>query len=398
VTRATSRLRLAIVTPRFWPLAGEAQTHLLRLAEQFRLAGHTVTIVTAAWHRHWPRNIIVRELPVVRIKGAPSGGLGTLRYMYGLSNWLASERGSFDGVLVSTLRYEAYCAVRAVAGDRIPVVLQAEQAGPEGDMAWQQSANFGSRIASRCKQATAFVATSKLIAGELAAAGYDPTRTSVILRGVPIPPPHGATTRDAARESLATGNHDLAATTQQPVVVACGRFVPTSGFVELIKAWKSVAAKFPLAKLWVVGDGPLRERLYQLVGDLDLKQRVHLPGTFGEHDELLAAADLFVQPATGEVPTLVLSEALATGLPAIASDIAGHREWITDGETGVLVPPGDPKSLAAAMLGLLEQPARAVALGAEARERMRAEHSLTRCAVAYLELFERLQTGGRSSR
>lgn len=389
MTLRTSRLRLAIVAPRFWPLAGEAETHVLRLAEQFRRAGCSVTIVTANWQSHWPRQIVIRELPVVRLRGAPTGGFSTLRYMYGLSSWLAKERESFDAVLVSTLRYEAYCAVGALAGTSVPVVLQAERAGPDGDIAWQQSATFGSRIASRCKQATAFVATSKLAARELSVAGYDATRTTVIPLGVPIPPPHGATTRDAARESLATANHDLAATTQQPIVVACGRFTPSCGFAELIKAWKSVAVRFPLAKLWIVGDGPLRERLYQLAGDLDLRLRVHLPGTFGEHNELLAAADLFVQPTTVEGPMLVLAEALAAGLPVIASDLPGHREWIADGESGVLVPT-DSKALTAALLALLEKPAKAVSLGAEARERMRAERSLEKCVAAYLDLFERL--------
>jgi glycosyltransferase involved in cell wall biosynthesis len=391
-------LRLAIITPRFWPFTGEAETHLLRLAEQFRLVGHAVTIVTAAWHSHWPRNIIVRELPVVRLRGSPSGSLATLGYMYALSRWLGRERENFDAVLVSTLRHEAFCTVGALAAASVPVILQAERAGPEGDIAWQKTATFGKRIAGRCQQATALLATSKLVAAELAAAGYDVARTTTIPRGVPIPPPHGATTRDAARESLATGNHDLAATPQQPIVVACGRFVPASGFVDLVKAWKSVAPRFPLARLWIVGDGPLRERLYQLVGDLDLRQRVFLPGTFGQCDELLAAADLFVQPATAEVPTLALSEALAAGLPVVASDLAGHREWITSGQTGELLPPGDPRALATAMLDMLERPARAVALGAEARERMRAEHSLERCALAYLELFERLVSEGRSSR
>jgi hypothetical protein len=194
----SGRFRLAVVSPRFWPLAGEAETHLLRLAEAWRAAGVAVTVATATWQRGWPRNIVVQEIPVARLPGAPHGGFATLRYMYGLSHWLGEQREAFDAVLVSTLRYEAYCAVRSLAGTGVPVILQAERAGPAGDVAWQRSATFGSRIASRCRQATAFIATSRLVAGELAAAGYAAERTTTIPRGVPIPPPLAAASRDAA--------------------------------------------------------------------------------------------------------------------------------------------------------------------------------------------------------
>jgi glycosyltransferase involved in cell wall biosynthesis len=384
----SSRLRLAVVTPRFWPLAGEAESHLLRLAERWMAAGVDVTVVTAVWQPHWPRNIVVREIPVTRLAGAPHGGFGTLRYMYALTRWLSGQRDALDVVLVSTLRHEAYCAVRSLAGSRVPVILQAERAGPAGDVAWQRTAPFGGRIASRCRQATAFVATSRLAAGELAGAGYVAERTTTIPRGVPIPPPLGAATRDAARESLASANHDFACATQHPVALAVGRFLPETGLVHLVKAWATVAARFPQARLWIVGDGPQRDLLYQLIGDLDLRQRVLLPGTFAQTQELFAAADLFVQPAVSEVPTLAMLEGMAAGLPAIASDLPGNREWIANGETGVLVPPADPRALVCAILDLLDRPAERVALGNAARASMRQSHGLEACAQAYLELIK----------
>jgi glycosyltransferase involved in cell wall biosynthesis len=378
------------VTPRFWPLAGEAETHLLRLADEFRTAGHAVQVVTAAWLRAWPQQIVVREIPVVRLRPPPRGGFTTLRYMYALAGWLKQNTGQFDVVLASTLRHEAYTAVGALAGSELPVVLQAERSGPGGDIAWQRSAAFGGRIARRCQGGTAFVATSRLVAQELRAAGYAEARTTTICRGVPIPPPQGSTTRDAAREALAGVNHDLATTTQQPVAVAIGRFVPESGLAHVVKAWRAVAARHPQARLWIVGDGPQREFLYRLVGDLDLRQRVLLPGVFAESQELLAAADVYIQPATSGGPTLGMAEALASGLPVVASDLPEHRAWIAGGETGLLVPAGDSRALAEAILQLLDDPARAVALGAAARSRIRESHTLQQSAEQYLELFQRL--------
>jgi len=269
------------------------------------------------------------------------------------------------------------------------VLLQADLAGPAGDVAWQRTASFGSRIARRCKEAARIVATSQSVAAELAAAGYDAERIAVIPHGLPLPPAPSACVRDQAREALAGVNHDLTTPTADPVVVAIGRLAPQSGFAHLVKAWKSVAARFPAARLWIIGDGSERERLYQLIGDLDLRQRAFLPGIFSDNRELLAAADIYVQPATAEGPTLTLTEAMASGLAVIASDLPGHREWIAAGASGLLIPPADSKALAPPLIELLEHPAQAVTIGSAARQKIRESHSLEVCVEQYLNVLAR---------
>jgi glycosyltransferase involved in cell wall biosynthesis len=382
-------LRLALVTPRFWPLADDLATQTLRLAEQFRGTGHEVTVVSATWHRSWAPAVQVREIPLVRLGHAPRSGWSLLRYSWSLSRWLKQRRDALDAVLVASLRYEAYAAIGALAGSRTRVVLLADAAGPGGDVAWQSAATFGSRIARRAQGAAAIVATSSVVAGELTAAGYPAEKIVAIPWGVPLPPVQSACVRDASRQSLAGANHDLIACGTDPVVLAIGQLTPPRGFAHLIKAWKTVAARFPAARLWIAGDGPERERLYQLIGDLDLRQRAFLPGTFSDQQELLEAADAFVQPATSAGPTLALAEALAIGLPAIATDLPCHRPWIEDRRTGRLVAPGDARALAATLIETLEQPAQAVALGAAARETIRREHSLEQCAARYLDVLRR---------
>jgi glycosyltransferase involved in cell wall biosynthesis len=382
-------VRLAIVTPRFWPLADDAATHLLRLAEHFRAGGHEPTVVSATWNSSWPRAVAVREVPLVRVKGAPRGGWSTLRYMFGLTRWLKQHRDEFDAVLVASLRYEAYAALATLASSGPRVVLQADLAGPAGDVAWQRTASFGRRIARRCQQAERIVATSPLVAAELAAAGYDQQRVTVIPYGVPLPPAPSACTHHRAREALAGVNHDLATQAEAPVVVAIGRLEPQSGLAHLVKAWKSVAARFPAARLWIIGDGPERDRLYQLTGDLDLRQRAFLPGIFSDHRELVEAADFYVQPATTDGPVLTLIESLAGGLACIASDLPTHRQWIQPGRTGLLVPPGDSQAIAQALIELLEHPARRIELGSAARQQILQSHSLEACVEQYLSILAR---------
>ena len=380
-------MRLAIVTPRFWPLADELGTQLLRLAEQFRAAGHEVTVVSATWHRAWPREVQVREIPLVRLGHAPRGGWSTLRYAWNLSRWLKQRRDTLDAVLIASLRYEAYAAVGALVGAGTKVVLLADAAGPSGDVAWQGAAAFGSRIARRSREAAAIVATSSAVADELSAAGHSRQKIVTIPWGVPLPAVLSACVRDQSRQSLAGANHDLVVGGAEAVVLAIGRLMPDRGFAHLVKAWKSVAARFPAARLWIAGDGPERERLYQLIGDLDLRQRAFLPGTFSDQQELLEAADVFVQPATAPGPTLALVEALAMGLPTIATDLPCHGAWIEDRRSGRLVAASDARALATALIETLEHPAQALELGAAAREKIRREHSLEKCAARYLEVL-----------
>src|SRR5262249_1995340 len=101
-----AQLRLAIATPRFWPLIGDESNHLLNLANSLSAAGHRITIVSALWTGTWPRQISIGSIPLLRLRGAPRGGWGTLRWMYSLSGWLRGPVATeLDGLIVAGLRH-----------------------------------------------------------------------------------------------------------------------------------------------------------------------------------------------------------------------------------------------------------------------------------------------------
>jgi glycosyltransferase involved in cell wall biosynthesis len=358
------RLRLALLTPRFWPHVGECQWHALRLARGLVEQGHDVTVVAPAWRSAWPKEMYVGRVPLVRLRGSHRSGIGTLRWMYALDRWLKQNAGQFDAVLAMGLRHEAYVAIRALPAPGVPVVVQATS----GDQAWQRTAAFGQRIARRCRMARAIIAPSQQMAGELADWGYSALRTTVIPPAVSVPPPRSPMMHGAARESLGLVNHDLITTDITPVALAVGRLDPEQRFSDLVRAWRIVTATRHDARLWIVGDGPERERLFRQIGDLDLRSRVLLPGWFDGLDQLVQAADLFVQPAACDAPPLALLEAMASGLPPIVADSPAAREAIEPEMTGVVVPPGDPKPLAAAISRLFDCPAEGVTLGSASRD------------------------------
>ena len=391
-----SPLRLALVTRRFWPLVGGAEVAMANLAVEFQRQGQQPTIVTARWEKHWPTELVHREVPVVRLPQPKLRGWGTLRYMYALGSWLAAQQPKLDCVLVSMLKHDAYAAIGAWRRAKVPVVLRAEGGGAAGDCAWQQTARFGLRIRQRCQQADAIVAPSDAIERELREAGYSADRIVRIDNGVVIPPPRSPGQQEAARSALAEAKWDLKCDSGAPLVVYTGRLHPDKGLADLVQAWPAIATRWPQARLWLIGEGPQRQELFDLISDLGFRYKICLPGSFDEIDDVLAAADLFVLPSYSEGMSLSLLEAMAAGLPVVASDIPGNRALVTHEREGLLAPPGDAQRLAAAIAQVLSAPARGVALGAAGRSRVSEHFSLEKMARQHLELIHSLRAAPRN--
>ena len=383
-------MRLALVTRRFWPLVGGAEMVMSNLATEFRRRGAVPIILTAQWRSDWPTEVVHREVPVRRLPNPARRGWGTLRYMASLGGWLRGHRHELDLVCVSMLKHDAYTALGALREAPIPVVLRAEGAGASGDCRWQQIGRFGGRIRRRCRQADALIAPSRVIRDELLEADYPPERVHYIPNGVPLIGPRNPRNRHAARCALGEANHDLAVHDATPVVVYTGRLDEAKGLYELVAAWPRVLEQLPDARLWLVGEGPLRVPLYQRMVDLGVHHQVHLPGAFDQVDDLLLAADLFVLPSHEEGMSLSLLEALGAGLPVVCSDIPGNRQLVDDGVEGRLVAAGEVEPLAQAILDALRNPQMATAWAQAAAARVRRDYSVERMADDHLRLFERL--------
>jgi len=335
------------------------------------------------------RIILYRGVPVVRVTGPPERGRKEVRSVKSLARWLRRNRDRYDLVCVSKLKHDAWAALGAVRRG-VPVVLRAERAGRFGDCLWQLDARCGRRIKKQCMKADALIGPSRQIERELIAAGYARDRVHYVPNGVPIPPAPDAARKNAGRAALAEVNPSLTMPDDAPLAVYAGRLHEAKGLGDLLAAWKGVVAARPDARLWLAGEGPYREALESRMVELELLGRVFLVGMFDSVDELLAAADLFVLPSREEGPSLALLEAMAAGLPIVATDIPGNRELVTDGRHGLLVPGRHVDALRAAISHVLGEPELAARLGAAARDHAASRFSLARMADAHLELFESL--------
>ena len=143
-------------------------------------------------------------------------------------------------------------------------------------------------------------------------------------------------------------------------------------------------------RLMMIGDGPLRAATREVVRSAGLEQAAWMPGERHDVPALLRGMDCFVLPSLGEGISNTVLEAMATGLPVIATDVGGNRELVRDGDTGTLVPAGDPQALADAMLGIVRDDAAAQRAGTAGRARALAHFSLDVMVRRYRGLYDTL--------
>jgi sugar transferase (PEP-CTERM/EpsH1 system associated) len=141
-------------------------------------------------------------------------------------------------------------------------------------------------------------------------------------------------------------------------------------------------------RLLMIGDGDLRERALRRLEDSGHARAAWLPGSRSDIPELLRSMDLFVLGSLREGISNTILEAMATGLPVIASATGGNPELIVAGETGALVPPGDSAGVAAAIDAYARDPALCARHGRAARARAVAEFSIAAMLAGYQRLYD----------
>ncbi|MFO0687461.1 MAG: glycosyltransferase [Myxococcota bacterium] len=237
------------------------------------------------------------------------------------------------------------------------------------------------------------VAVSEDLAGYLASGlGIERARIRLVHNGIPMRPmpqasegsragaPGEGVSDPAARAAL-RGSVGLPETGL--LILAVGNLYPVKDHATLLRALPELGD----ARVAIAGRGEEEPHLRRLAAELGIESRVHLLGLRNDVDRLLAAADVFVQPSRSEGLPLAVLEAMAAGLPVVATRVGGMGEAVVDGETGLLVEPERPDILAGALRRLLGDEALRSRLGRAGRARAEAEFSVETMARRYVALY-----------
>jgi len=206
-------------------------------------------------------------------------------------------------------------------------------------------------------------------------------RTVIIDNGVPLPGPGGGEPlRDLRRPGHA-------------LLFLTARLDPVKDLETLLRA-VAIARRTTPVQLAIAGDGPEREKLAVLARDLGIADEVAFLGFRDDAVRLYAAADMFVLSSITEGMSLSMLEAMAAGLPVVATNVGGNSQVVREGETGLLVAPRDPAALAAAICRLSTDAGLRSRMGAAGRERVEQHFSLRTTTRRYLAVYERLLAAG----
>ncbi len=175
-----------------------------------------------------------------------------------------------------------------------------------------------------------------------------------------------------------------------PVIGLGARFSDQKGITYLLDAMPSVLEEYPNTHLVLAGYGELEGALKRQSSQLGLDERVHFPGKVDSMSELLTAFDIFALPSIWEGLPMAILESMAARVPIVATEVGGVGAALTDGESGILVPPADPAAFADGLKRALASRELRAGLAAEARRTFDERFSADAMARGYAELYESL--------
>jgi glycosyltransferase involved in cell wall biosynthesis len=423
-----SNPRIYIVILTILPIVGGAERQALAHARSLREGGSEATILTLRHDRSWLPREVIEGVPAIRVAGTLLGGreklAGPLRklvYLLGLlvMSWtLWRHRRRYDilhlyQLGVQTLPVALVCrltgkplivSVRAAALGKAarshkqvsilagpldanaPWLQVHERTQIDGDLAGlERPGKFAVRLTHFLLRRihAVIVILSSQMKGYLAAYDFNLPGTQLIPNGVDISrfTPNGTGTSPAERAQ---------------VVICVTRLAYQKGVDVLLQAWYLLQQQVPQARLIIVGTGPSQSQLERLARALNIRDSIEFAGLQHDIPAQLHRCGLAVLPSRCEGMPNVVLEAMACGLPCVATRVSGCEDIIQHGVNGLLVEVEDYQAMAQALLTLLRDPALAQKYGNAARITIEKQYSLERITDMYVELYQSI-TGRRAA-
>lgn len=236
------------------------------------------------------------------------------------------------------------------------------------------------------KNVTAFVSNSRAMSHLLESLGIPRERTRRIPLGVDAVQCFPLSNNTKHRFRALMGIPE-----DCPLIVAQGPLIEENGFQDVVDAMPAVLEAIPRARLYIIGEGPMRQHLVERIRELALDGSVRLIGPITEIlPKLYSTANVVVHPERTPSMPLDVAEAQAAGTPVVATEVGAIPELVRHEETGLLVPPASPPDIARAIRFVLEDEERREAMGDAARDFILETYEIGQTAEKYIELWKTL--------
>jgi glycosyltransferase involved in cell wall biosynthesis len=372
-------LRVVMVIQSYLPRLGGAEKQLAAVCRELREQGLEPSIVT----RRYPGMSAFETIagtPVYRVPAPQPKALAALCYLFFGYFRIRSLRPQI--LHAHELLSPTDLGILAKRSLGCPLVVKVLRGGALGDLDKLHHRRGGEARIQRLRQhVDIFLTISREIEAELAAEGIDPARCRFLPNGVDthIYQPVDVRTKKEIRATLGLPDGSIC--------LFSGRLAPEKGLDTLLESWKKISAGHPQAHLLLLGSGPQEAALRKMAGE-----RVIFGGYVPDPCLYYQACDIFVLPSQTEGLSNAMLEAMACGLPVVATRVGAAQELNPKGENGRLVPAGSAQELAQALDFFLSNPAEGRRMGANGRNFIQNAYSLdqtlARLMAVYAELTE----------
>lgn len=385
------RFQVLIVTRRYWPHCDDASSRLAALVAGLRRQGCFPTVLTPRYQSSWPTEICHREIPVLRPLAAPRGEWSMGRFVRNLGKWLREHLPRFDIVYCDLMREEGAVVVEAARQAGVPSVVRCGTLLGSSDIVWQASMRARHNTFVRSFAADAVIAPRASCQQALLVAGAKAASIVRIADGIGDPIRRTPATRKAARETLSALNHDLMVPIDGRVILSMNRLAAEGGVATLAKAVAPLLEQRPNDRLWMVGDGPWRDKIYSELKHNGIGRSAFLPGNFDHVEELMQAADMFVLPSATSGAESFWPSAIAAALPAAVVDCADTRAFAMAAFPDLFSFPSDSvPQIGRTIQGILDHLETATEAAERLRNQLTTASSFSETLRRHVQLFERL--------
>jgi len=363
-----------------YPFTGGLEKRVGTIAAGLAARGVRVAVLTGRLSPEFPFEHIQGGVTIYRFACPRVKVIGACVFIAQIVLYLIRQRSRYQAVHAFQVGHSAAAAVLTGRLLGKPVFLHLSGGGSGGDVGRHVKTPWGWMFLCLCRLASRIIVLNARMQRELKVIAYPAARTVCIPNGVDSDcfRPHAERLRLRRELGLPEG----------PVVLYTGRISPEKGVEVLVRAFAQLRSPASPA-LCILGDGPARQRIERLVRGLGLQGAITLLPARADILPWYQAADVFVMPSFHEGMSNSILEAMACALPVVATAVSGTAELVRHGESGLLVPPGDPASLAAALDDLLGDPGRARDMGIRGRGIVRTQYSGTAMIERYYALYGR---------
>ncbi|MCX5903427.1 MAG: glycosyltransferase family 4 protein [Proteobacteria bacterium] len=367
----------------FHPFIGGLEKKTLNLASALIERGMRIEIITSRFYPAWPEKDLVKNVPAYRLPSPRIKVLGAFVFLVALCWYLYKQRTRIKIIHTFQVGYSSAAAI--VMGKLLskPTILNLSGSGIDGDIMRHKRTPWGRLFLFFCRSASRIVILNTEMYQELKSIAYVDTSIVKIPNGVDLATYRGTDNKQLWKKKIGIDT--------EKVILYTGRLAAEKGVAFLIRAYAALSLPQP-TKLYILGAGPQLSALQKFLRQHNLLSTVTILPPVEDILPFLYGADIFVMPSRSEGLSNSILEAMACGLPVIATRVEGNTDLIEDGVNGLLVAPDDEGNLVNALTQLLTRPEKAAALGQRARQMVCEKYDLQSMVGQYSALYSSLSS------